>query len=98
LFTDNATATGELKLKGLFVEGQRSGRTYRRTKTTVDAGLFIDGNLLPQLGYLNILLPHPVQRGFDLVNISRELHYQFSDFVRSYLSPENIAGDIEIFS
>jgi hypothetical protein len=50
------------------------------------------------LGYLNILLPHPAQRSFHLVNIPRKLHYQFPDFIRRYLSPENIAGNIEIFS
>ncbi len=62
----------------------------------MDAEIFVDGDFAAGKGNVDVLGAHPVDRGIQGVNVSRQLHHEFPDLVRGDLGADDVGGDVEI--
>jgi hypothetical protein len=63
----------------------------------MNAEIFVNGNFATSEGNINVLGPHPVDRGIQGIDVTGEFDDEFTDLVGGDLGTDDVGGDVEVF-
>ncbi len=60
------------------------------------AAIFIDHNFSVYQRYFNVVGAHPVNRGIELIDVTRKLYQQLANLIGGNMGTKNISRHVEV--